>query len=226
MRCVHWFRHHSSGHLDGGGPQPDRSRHARRDRSRGYPPEPYGLIGKGAFRIIWPGVLQPPRGSRCVDGLGASGRPADMAVELRHTPDDAAVEVSPWAEASWQLTAQGDGDLGVRLERAVLQSVAAGFTRTLIIGTDCPYLTLADLREAREALASNDLVLGPAEDGGYWLIGLRNLHPELFRGIPWSTESVLATTLARAQEARLKVRLLRTLADVDTAADWRRFLAR
>ena len=161
-----------------------------------------------------------------LDRLMPGLRPADMAVELRHTPDDAAVEVSPWAEASWQLTAQGDGDLGVRLERAVLQSVAAGFTRTLIIGTDCPYLTLADLREAREALASNDLVLGPAEDGGYWLIGLRNLHPELFRGIPWSTESVLATTLARAQEARLKVRLLRTLADVDTAADWRRFLAR
>lgn len=150
----------------------------------------------------------------------------EFSVELRYTPDDAAGELKGWTEPGWQLVPQGDGDLGARLERAASQAVAGGFGRILIIGTDCPYLTLADLREAREALASNDLVLGPAEDGGYWLIGLRNLHPELFRGIPWSTESVLATTLARAQEARLKVRLLRTLADVDTAADWRRFLAR
>ncbi len=161
-----------------------------------------------------------------LDRLLPNLRPTDMAVELRHTPDDAAAEVSPWAAARWQLTAQGDGDLGVRLERAVLQSGAAGFTRTLIIGTDCPYLTLTDLREAREALSSNDLVLGPAEDGGYWLIGMRLCHAELFRGIPWGTDRVLAVTLERARSAGLSVELLRTLADVDTAADWRRFLAR
>ncbi len=161
-----------------------------------------------------------------LDRLLPGLRLADMAVELRHTPDDAAAEVSPWAAASWELAAQGEGDLGARLERAVLQSGAAGFARTLIIGTDCPDLTLADLREAREALSSNDLVLGPAEDGGYWLIGMRRCHAELFRSIPWGTDQVLAVTLERARAAGLTVELLRTLADVDTAADWQRFLAR
>jgi uncharacterized protein len=161
-----------------------------------------------------------------VDRLLPQLRSLEFSVEFRHTPDDAAREVASWAEPNWQLVPQGDGDLGARLERAVLQSLSAGFSRALIVGTDCPYLTSADLLEAEQALATADIVLGPAEDGGYWLIGLRHFHPGVFRGIPWSTDRVLATTLAWAKGAGLKIRLLRTLADVDTAADWQRYLAR
>lgn len=147
-----------------------------------------------------------------------------LKVELRFTPDDAADELASWLRPGWQLRPQGEGDLGVRQERAVADSVAAGFSRCLIIGTDCPYLTSTDLNEAEAALDTHQVVLGPAVDGGYWLIGLYASSESLFRDIPWSTGEVLATTLKAAQVAGLKVHLLRTLEDIDTAADWARYL--
>jgi glycosyltransferase A (GT-A) superfamily protein (DUF2064 family) len=69
------------------------------------------------------------------------------------------------------------------------------------------------------------VVLGPAADGGYWLIGLRAPCPELFTDIPWSTKEVLRETQERSRGSGLKTHLLRELTDVDTEADWRRFLA-
>lgn len=146
-----------------------------------------------------------------------------LKVELRFTPDDAAAELAPWLRPGWQLRPQGEGDLGARLERAVADSIAAGFSRCLIIGTDCPYLTSTDLNEAEAALDTHQVVLGPAVDGGYWLIGLCASSENLFRDIPWSTGEVLSTTLKAAQVAGLKVHLLRTLEDIDTAADWARY---
>jgi glycosyltransferase A (GT-A) superfamily protein (DUF2064 family) len=68
------------------------------------------------------------------------------------------------------------------------------------------------------------VVLGPAKDGGYWLIGLREEHPELFDNVPWSTPTVLRETLKRIEYANLTVQLLRELRDVDTEIDWREFL--
>lgn len=144
-------------------------------------------------------------------------------VELRFTPDGAAGELVPWLRPGWRLRPQGDGDLGARLERAMADSIAAGFSRCLIIGTDCPYLTPTDLNEAEAALDTHQVVLGPAVDGGYWLIGLRAGSEGLFRDIPWSTGEVLVTTLKAAQAAGLKVHLLRTLEDIDTVADWARY---
>ncbi len=146
-----------------------------------------------------------------------------FAVELRFTPDDAASELAPWLRPGWQLRPQGGGDLGARLERAVADSFASGFDRCLILGTDCPYLTAVDLRAAEEALNTHEVVLGPAVDGGYWLIGLRAPNGALFRDIPWSTGEVLAATRKRAQAAGMKVHLLRTLEDIDTHAEWARY---
>jgi hypothetical protein len=68
-------------------------------------------------------------------------------------------------------------------------------------------------------------VVGPATDGGYWLIGLKQLVPQLFGDMPWSTETVLAETLHRAKTAQLRIKLLRILADVDTVQDWQEYLA-
>jgi glycosyltransferase A (GT-A) superfamily protein (DUF2064 family) len=73
-------------------------------------------------------------------------------------------------------------------------------------------------------MAAHDVVLGPAVDGGYWLVGLRALHESIFRGIRWSTSSVLAETLAICQRNGLTVHRLRELHDVDTAEDWQHFL--
>ena len=79
--------------------------------------------------------------------------------------------------------------------------------------------------QAEAALASADVVLGPAEDGGYVLIGCSRAVPEIFRGIEWGTNRVLEQTLKSASQAQLRVTLLNTLWDVDRPEDWRRFLA-
>ena len=94
----------------------------------------------------------------------------------------------------------------------------------VIIGSDCPWLSDGDIEEAWNDLKTHDLVLGPARDGGYWLVGLRELKPEVFKGISWSTETVLEQTLEHARAGGLRFRLLRELRDVDTLGDWYAFL--
>lgn len=144
-------------------------------------------------------------------------------VQLAFAPDDAGREVQRWLRAGWTLTPQGDGDLGERLARAFGSAFAEGARQVVVIGSDCPDLTVHDVRDARSALAGHDVVLGPAADGGYWLIGLRSPQPALFEGIAWSTDQVLGQTLGRAQSSGLSVSLLRLLRDVDTEPDWRKF---
>ena len=145
-------------------------------------------------------------------------------VELRFTPHDADAEVKHWLRASWTARPQGTGDLGARLPAAFAENFASGASRVVIIGSDYAAVTPADVQEAWGALELHDVVLGPARDGGYWLIGLRSPQPALFHDIAWSTSSVLAQTLARAQAAGLRVQRLRELTDVDTAEDWQGFL--
>jgi uncharacterized protein len=97
--------------------------------------------------------------------------------------------------------------------------LAKGYQRVIIIGTDIPSLPLDHYKQALTLLDSHDLVLGPALDGGYYLIGLKRLVPELFAGIPWSTELVLAATQAIAAKLGLTTALLPAWRDVDTIAD-------
>lgn len=147
------------------------------------------------------------------------------AVELRFTPDDAQAEIQSWLGEVWQARPQGSGDLGQRMQAAFADAFATGASRVAIVGSDCPEVTAADIRQAWSELKSHDLVIGPAMDGGYWLIGLTREQPELFKGISWSSEHVLAETLQRAKGAGLRVQLLRILSDVDTEKDWKDFLA-
>ena len=116
---------------------------------------------------------------------------------------------------------QQGSDLGERMRHAVATELAAaGVEAVLIIGSDCPSLTAEYLDEALAALASGcDLVLGPARDGGYVLIGLRQARAELFSGIDWGSDRVLQQTLARARKLGLKSHLLAQRRDVDTVAD-------
>jgi len=147
-------------------------------------------------------------------------------VDLCFAPDDAGPEIKPWAQPEWRLTAQGSGDLGCRLNRAFRRAFEDGSHRVVIIGSDCPEAGTNDVHAAWNALLSHDVVLGPATDGGYWLIGLRARRPDLFESVPWSTDGVLRETLERCRDAGLTTHLLRELSDVDTEADWRRFLAK
>ena len=110
------------------------------------------------------------------------------------------------------LKRQPDDDLGMRM-------LAAMQGPTLVIGTDCPALTPGHLRAAADALGEADIVLIPAEDGGYVLIGARAPQPQLFDGIAWGTASVLQETRARIAALDLRCIALDPLWDVDTEAD-------
>ena len=114
--------------------------------------------------------------------------------------------------------------LGERMAHAFGEAFAAGAGRVVIIGTDCPGLQPAILQQAYAALEAHDLVVGPAEDGGYYLLGLRELQPALFANKDWSTATVLPDTLADAARLGLRVAQLPVLHDVDSARDlaaWR-----
>jgi len=125
--------------------------------------------------------------------------------------------------------AQGEGELGARLDRAIREAFACGGQAAVVVGTDCPALDSAVLGAAFDALRANDVVLGPATDGGYYLIGMRSAHLTLFREIEWGTEHVLAQTLTLIRRAGLTCHLLAPLSDVDRPEDialWGRTVAR
>lgn len=117
--------------------------------------------------------------------------------------------------SSLEMRPQCGGDLGKRMIVAFQESLANGAGRAVLIGTDCVEVDRSLLSDAFDRLEKADLVLGPAKDGGYYLIGMKAVHPSLFEGIPWSTEKVLEETLDKAGRSRLKVELLKTLSDLD-----------
>jgi rSAM/selenodomain-associated transferase 1 len=111
-------------------------------------------------------------------------------------------------------------DLGERMANAFASSFESGMDKVVLIGTDCPTLQSQHLNEAFEALTHSDLVLGPATDGGYYLIGMKCRADYLFEGIAWSTAEVLSQTLAVATAHGLHFNLLDELSDIDTQEDW------
>ncbi len=110
-------------------------------------------------------------------------------------------------------------DLGERMNQAFEVIFSHEYHRALIIGTDVPTLPLDHFQHALVLLENHDLVLGPAVDGGYYLIGLKRMAPELFTGIPWSTDHVLKLTQEKAASLELKTALVPSWRDVDTIAD-------
>lgn len=133
-----------------------------------------------------------------------------------------------WLGSDLTYIPQGAGDLGEKLVRAFGAAFAEGINRVVTIGIDCPDIDAALLQQAFEQLDQHDLVLGPATDGGYYLIGLSRPVPELFSGIDWGTEVVRQQTVAIAHRLGLSIADLQPLADVDRPADlpiWQRVAA-
>ena len=118
------------------------------------------------------------------------------------------------------LVPQRGQGLGDALAEAFAEH--AGFDQTVLIASDTPDLPIALVEQASHELASSDVVIGPATDGGYYLLGMRAPHPGLFEAIAWSTDRVYAQTLARAEALGLRTAVLPTWADVDTPDDLRR----
>jgi hypothetical protein len=141
------------------------------------------------------------------------------ALRVHHTPADAGAAVRAWLGGGATYLPQADADLGGRMRAAFQAAFDAGFRRVVIVGSDLPALSADVLRRAFALLDGHRCVLGPAADGGYWLLGMREMIGGVFDGVPWSTGGVLAATRARLAEAGITPALLETLADVDTAAD-------
>jgi rSAM/selenodomain-associated transferase 2/rSAM/selenodomain-associated transferase 1 len=138
-------------------------------------------------------------------------------------------EIRHWLGDGWLCRRQSDGDLGQRMARAFEDSFHEGATAAVIIGSDCPMLTPVILAAAFRSLDKDPAVFGPATDGGYYLIGLRRLLPELFQNIPWGTETVLARSREILEHAGIKPVLLETLDDIDRPDDlpaWKSAIAR
>ncbi len=147
---------------------------------------------------------------------------ADHHVSLRVRYDRGNEEaIREWLGADVYPVRQGKGDLGRRMDRAFTDSFGEGMRRVVLIGTDCPGIRPDHLARAFQVLERKDVVLGPAGDGGYYLIGLRQSAHELFEGVPWGTGEVLERTLYAAAARGSKVELLDRLDDVDRPEDIR-----
>lgn len=137
-------------------------------------------------------------------------------------PPDALAAMREWLPGVRLLPQSGE-DLGARMADAFARAFARGARRVAIVGTDVPGVSRSAVGEALDALDAADVVLGPCEDGGYYLLALKAPRPSLFDGIAWSTPGVAAQTRARAAAAELAVRDLPVLRDVDTLEDLEHF---
>ena len=175
--------------------------------------------------------------TRLIPALGAQGAAALASRMLSHTLAQAlaagaqAVELcmSPApSDAAWssvelpqtvESSAQGEGDLGERMNRAMNRALAQQQGPVLLMGTDCPALSTAHILEAARQLEHHDAVLLPAADGGYVMIGLRAPCPRLFNDMAWSTPVVAYETLHRVASLGLRVWQGPVLHDIDEPAD-------
>jgi len=126
-----------------------------------------------------------------------------------------------WLGSEIQYKAQPSGDIGQRMEDAFKAAFNNGADHAIGIGTDVPGLSSVVLHQAFENLSNHDVVLGPAADGGYYLIGMNSFHPELFVGIDWGTEQVYEQTLKICTRFGLRAAELLMLNDVDRPEDLR-----
>lgn len=137
-----------------------------------------------------------------------------------YTPEQAREEMEEWFPGEAFVLQEGS-DLGARMAAAFEAAFRRGVRRAAIAGSDAPWVSREIVLDALASLQGHDLVLGPARDGGYYLVALDRPRPMLFEGMAWGTPSVLAATAERAGALGLTVRMLETLPDIDTLEDVR-----
>jgi rSAM/selenodomain-associated transferase 1 len=122
-----------------------------------------------------------------------------------------------WDTETFNYKLQQGADLGLRMQSAFDEAFEAGYSEVIIIGSDLPDLSTADLKAAFEQLSENEVVLGPAQDGGYYLLGLKKPNPYIFQNKAWGTDTVLSDTLADLKD--FKTVLLPVRNDIDRYED-------
>ncbi len=133
--------------------------------------------------------------------------------------DKVTVNKMPWGDDIYQTAYQIESDLGGRMHNAFEQLFAKGYDKIIIIGSDCYELTTEIIKEAIIKLDTNKVVVGPAKDGGYYLLGLTKLIPQLFTDVAWSTEEVFSATVKTLETLQISYATTPVLSDIDTFED-------
>ena len=167
--------------------------------------------------------LQRRMTAHVIEAASVWARPRKQMLEVRFEGGSKDLMRS-WLGRAHHYRRQGEGDIGKRMQRALRDAFDRGYERAVLIGSDIPGITAAILAAAFDRLESVDLVLGPAADGGYYLIGLRKPawtvgKDALFDHIPWGSERVLAATREKIVALGLEAVFLETLADIDRPED-------
>jgi len=175
------------------------------------------LLGKAGAAALHARLVEHTLATACRADIGP--------VELCCAPGDDPFFDYCRGQYGVSLAAQAEGDLGARMQHAFARALSAA-RHAVLVGTDCPALTVLHLRQAAHALAegSNDAVLIPAEDGGYVMLGLNCCDAELFHDIEWGSANVMAATRDRLRRLRWRWKELETLWDIDRPEDYRRLL--
>jgi rSAM/selenodomain-associated transferase 1 len=150
-------------------------------------------------------TLSKPKAHRTIIFFDPPDRKAELKLWLRYRP--------------CTFLPQEGNSLGERMVNAFKKAFSLGAKKAVIIGTDCIGISNKLISKAFDTLNQADVILGPAEDGGYYLIGLKKLVPEIFNNIDWSTNLVLNQTSEKLRRKGLKLKLLQTLNDIDTLSD-------
>ena len=148
----------------------------------------------------------------------------DYEINLCYSPETMEQAFKEWFPQHHLFFPQEGSDLGERMSNAFFRAFAAGYTKALLIGSDCPDISRTIVSRGFMLLDAHDVILGPAHDGGYYLIGLRQPEPELFYSMDWGTGRVLQQTLDKINAAGLTVALLPKLRDIDRIEDLRHYL--
>ena len=171
-------------------------------------------------------VLTPEQATllyRCflLDRLEGLASVSDIERVVAFTPPESRHQIAALVPTGFRCVPQQGRDLGERLAELLAGLIAEGHAGAIAIDSDSPTLPMAYVAAAARVLRRNmaDVVIGPADDGGYYLIGVTAPQPRLFEGMAWSTSSVLPTTLARVNELGLRAHVLPTWFDVDTERD-------
>jgi rSAM/selenodomain-associated transferase 1 len=139
------------------------------------------------------------------------------------TPADRSAAARDWLGPDVDLRPQQGPDLGARMHSASRELLDEGYRRVIVVGTDTPGLDRGRVASALDALDSADLVLGPSDDGGYYLIGLKQPAAHLFTGVPWGSDRVLEQTIHRAEARDQRWIRISVLSDIDTWSDLQSF---
>ena len=188
-------------------------------------PEP----GKAKTRLI-PALgeqgaadLQRRMTERIISAATAASKRRGPTIAVYYAGGDTAL-MRNWLGPQFIYRPQGPGNVGRRMDKAFQEAFRTGIEAVVLVGSDIPGISADIIQQAFEALQNNELVLGPAHDGGYYLIGMQRAaaqkaHPQLFEGIKWGSDAVLAQTIQIAGALGLSFLLLEYLADLDRPED-------